>query len=197
MRKRYLDVSILLIISGIFIITLSLLPVPFTTTKTFEVEKSATEIDESFIVSPRNHQYYTRAFPTGSELMINFEVTSGGNLDVNFWITTEWEYYKWKADETSKSFIYRDRASSFSQKWGPTNNDPLYFVFDNSFSTITSKTVSFRVDRLWIESEKRQVTENSPLMPSEASYIGIAIIFIGIAVVGIGIVFRIDDWMEI
>ena len=188
MRKGVLGIGIFLIISGITITSLSLISVPFTTTKSFQVSKSSTEINESLVVQAGTHQYYTKSFPSGTELWINFIVTSGGNRDVNFWITDEVQYYKWKARESSTSYIYRDRASSFDERWISPTDKTLYFVFDNSFSVFTSKSLSFRVDRFRIETEQRQVTENRTLLQSEASYLGIAILFIGTAVAGFGII---------
>ena len=192
MRKGFLTIGIFLLILGITITTFSLLPIPLTTTKTFQVEKSSTEINESFIVPPREHQYYSKDFRTGasyeSKLLISFSVTSGGNLDINFWVTVDTEFLKWRAGETSNSYIYRDKASSFNETWTLPTLSPLYFVFDNSFSTTASKTISLKVSRIWFESEQREVLEDRTLLPLVSSYVGIAIVFVGIAAAGASII---------
>lgn len=186
MRKNISGLGVLIVIIGIIIISISIIQVPFTTNRDFPVQRSKRWIDESVVVPPGTHKAYGGTYGPESTLKIKFDVTHGGNRDVDFFIFDEVNYYKWQAKQQPSFYVEKRRVTSMDETWPPPSTKTFYLVFDNSFSIITSKTVAARIDNTWMEMETRQVTENRPLLPSEYSYIGITLLIVGIAVIGYG-----------
>lgn len=102
----------------------------------------------------------------------------------------EVDYWKMKAGESYEYYIVpsRSRVSSLDIDWTPPSGKKIYFVWDNSFSLLTSKAVSAYFTITWTEWENQEVTEYRTLLPSWASYLGILFILGGIAVFGYGLV---------
>lgn len=99
----------------------------------------------------------------------------------------ETNYWKWKAGESAYAAITRLRVTNLDDYWTVPSSNTWYFVFDNSFSWITSKGVTCEITLFWTETEYKQITEHRPLIGSEYSYIGIIILLAGIAVLISGI----------
>lgn len=90
----------------------------------------------SFTVSPGIVYYTVSDISSGTSLDGSFTVTAGGNLDIDFYITDDLLY------GTKHAFLSRSTGSSFSFTAPVGAKKDYYIVFDNSFSWITSKTVS-------------------------------------------------------
>jgi len=190
MKKSLVGIGVFLLVVGIVVMACSLITVSYTTTKPVKVEKSDYWLRESFVVPAGTHHAYHGSFPAGTRMRIYLKVTSGGNLDVNFHVMDETNYWKWRAGESASAAITRSRITTFDDYWTVPSTGTWYFVFDNSFSWITSKSVTCEIIRYWTETEYKQVTEYRPLISSEYSYIGVILLLVGIAVLIGGIIIK-------
>lgn len=168
MKSGIIALGMILAIVGIIVLVLGIVAVPFTTTKFEEVPHSNTWLNESFIVPAGNYYYYYGTFAYGVSLHITFSVTAGGNKDINFKAMDETDYLKMKAGDSYEyySIPSRDSVSSVDIYWNPPSSQKIYFVFDNTFSVFTSKSISAYFTTSWTEMENRQITENRTLLPS-------------------------------
>jgi hypothetical protein len=146
-----------LLVVGVILIVVSFVPIPYventpreeariTTTPRLEVVNE-NWLDEKFVVEAGEATAYCGSFPPGTTLYIEINVLSGGNRDINFWVMNESEWRVFKAGGT---FYYytapsRERITEASITWNPPSYQRICFVFDNEFSTITSKTVYAKI----------------------------------------------------
>lgn len=178
MRKEIVGIGAFLTIVGIVLIAASLISVPFTSSQLVDVPHSEDIFNTSISVPP-SHSYQSATLTQGRSIHIDFEVTSGGNLDIDFFIADELNYYKWDSGETASVYLSRDRITSLETDWIVPNSDKWFFVYDNSFSWITSKGISTHISQHWITSEYQDITENRTLIPSAFSYLGILLAILG------------------
>jgi len=108
-------------------------------------------LDEAFTVPPGQASAYCGSFYDGTTLTISINVVSGGSRDINFWVMdeTEWEHFK-----QGESFNYYTvpswvRITTGSLTWTPPANQEICFVYDNTFSLITTKTVYTKIIVNW------------------------------------------------
>jgi hypothetical protein len=149
--------GIALLIVGAILSAVSFIPIPYVenvprtetgiTTTPRWVVVNETWLEETFVVQPGDANAYCGSFPSGTTLYITVEVLSGGNRDVNFWVMDESE---WRVFKAGGSFYYyttpsRQRVTEASITWNPPSNKRICFVFDNTFSIITSKTVYAKI----------------------------------------------------
>ena len=122
----------------------------------------------------------TLVLNAGDEINIYFRVTSGGNLDVDF-------YFR----DGVNTLFSRPRATSYNDTTIILNNSTYYVVWDNSFSTWTEKGVTTKISKVWNDIAYRDITTYHTVIPSAyttiTEYVGIAVVLAGIALVGYGI----------
>lgn len=150
-------IGIVLIVISVILLVASFIPIPYvenipreeitTTTTPRLVRVNETWLEEKFVVKPDDANAYCGSFPSGTTLYIYIEVLSGSNRDINFWVMDESE---WRVFEADGSFYYyttpsRRRITEASITWNPPSNQKICFVFDNTFSIITSKTVYAKI----------------------------------------------------
>ena len=190
MRKTLVLIGVAILAIGIVSIFFSLVPLPFVTKEPYDVPQSSNIISESFTV-PVGEAYRTATLIEGDLININFEVTSGGNLDVDFLVMDELNYFKWKADESYSAQVSLSRATSYDNNVTIPHNATWYFVWDNSFSWITQKGVTTTISKHWNEIAHRDITVYHTVIPTEyASYIeylGIGLVAVSVLVIGWGI----------
>jgi hypothetical protein len=82
-------------------------------------------------------------FPPGATLHIAFEVLSGGDRNIDFLVMDEpeWRVFEAGGSPYTYSVPSRRNATEARVTWNPPSDKQLCFVFDNTFSTATSKTV--------------------------------------------------------
>ena len=184
--------GIVLIVIGILLLLLSLLAVPYTTSKLVEVPHSEIWLNESFNVPALSHIAYSGIFYSGKVLHITFTVTEGGNKDIDFRVMDEVNYWKMRAGEAYEYYVVpsRSRVTSLDIEWVPPSGEKIYFVWDNSFSLFTSKSISAYFTLEWTELESQQVTKNRTLLPFETSYLGILLLICGTVIMGYGFVYK-------
>jgi hypothetical protein len=146
--------GVALLVAGVILIVASSVPIPYventpreetgiTTTPSLVVVKKSL-LNETFVVGAGKAlaRCYV-SFPPGTTLHIAVKVLSGGDRNINFWVMDEPE---WRVFEAGGSFYYyvtpsRRSVTEVRMTWNPPSNQQLCFVFDNTFSIITSKTV--------------------------------------------------------
>lgn len=188
MRQDLVAVGVVLAIIGIVILLLGVVKVPYTSTNLAEVEKSDVWLNETFTVSALSRHQYYGSFTSGITLHITFQ-TSG---DVDFRAMDEVNYWKMAAGEAYEYYTTpsRSRVSSVNLDWNPPSGQRIYFVWDNSFSWFTSKSVSAYFYYTWTELENQTTTNDVPLLPTGLSYLGVLLLLGGVAMVGYGFVTR-------
>lgn len=191
MRQDLVAVGVVLTVAGVVILLLGVVKVPYTTSGLAEVEKSDEWLDESFTVSALSRHYYYGTFSSGLTLHITFQVSS----DVDFRVMDEVNYWKMVAGQAYEYYSTpsRSRVTSVDIDWTPPSGQRIYFVWDNSFSWFTSKSVSAYFYYTWTELENQTTTTNVPLLPTGLSYFGVLLLLGGLAIVGYGFISRLPS----
>lgn len=189
MRREFLVLGIILALIGVLIFFLGIVKVPYATTESVEVPKSEVVIDESFTVPALSHVARSTTFYLVRTLHITFTVTSGGNRDIDFRVMDEVNYWKFRADESYEYYtaVTRTRVSSVDIEWVAPLDTEIFFVWDNSFSWVTSKSISVYFYSTWTEWEDQRTTEYRTLFPTEASYVGVLLLIVGNVTAGYGL----------
>lgn len=146
--------GVALLVAGVILVIASYVPIPYventpreetrTTTTPSLVVVKVSLLNETFVVGAGKAlaRCYV-SFPPGTTLHIAVKVLSGGDRSINFWVMDEPE---WRVFEAGGSFYFysipsRRNATEVRVTWNPPSDQRLCFVFDNKFSTTTSKTV--------------------------------------------------------
>jgi len=175
-KKTFIAIGIFALVIGIILITLPYVYVPKTISEAYQVPKTASIISESFVVPPSTITH-TAYLNQGDSLNIQVTVTSGGNRDVDF-----------SVNDGSTTYLSYSRATTVNKEWAVPLSSNYNFVYDNSFSWITSKDVTVQVTKQWTETAYRDVTTNSQLLPFEFAYLGVALALTGIGLTIFGVV---------
>lgn len=159
--------GITLVLIAITLIILPLINISKTTSEPYSIPRSSVLISESFSVSP-NIVTHTGQLIAGDSIKIQVTVTSGGNRDIDFSI-----------NDGSTTYVSYSRATTINKDWIVPSTSNYNFVYDNSFSWITSKDVSVQVTKYWTEIGYRDVTTYTPLLPLPVVYAGILLAVLG------------------
>jgi len=152
---NYTIIGVMLFVIGVGLIIASFIPIP--AVEYVPKIKSTEELtytpirkvwlEDTFVVAPDRATGYCGSFPSGTTLTIYIKVTSGGNRDIDFWVMDE---HDWTHFQRGESFYYytaasRKRVTEATITWSPPSNQRICFVYDNTFSLITSKTVYSKI----------------------------------------------------
>jgi hypothetical protein len=168
MKKAILGIGVFILIVGVLLIALPFVYVPKTVTESYQEPKSSVIINDSFVVPPSTTTQ-TTYLNAGDMLNILVTVTSGGNKDIDF-----------SVNDGSTTYLSYSRATTVNKDWTVPLSSNYNFVYDNSFSIITSKSVTVQVTKHWTETAYRDVTTNSQLLPFEFAYLGVVLALAGI-----------------
>lgn len=186
LKRKIVSIGVILLAIGIVAIIFSLWQIPFQEQEPYNVPQSTNLVSESFMVPTVDDIHRTASLESGDSIHIYFACTSGGNLDVDFYVFDEINYFKWKNGELCSSQISLSRATTYNQDFTVPSNGTYYFVWDNSFSWITQKGVTATITKNWNEIAYRDVTVYHTVIPSEYSsyveYLGIALVLVGVVV---------------
>jgi hypothetical protein len=119
--------------------------VPKTVSESYQVPKSSVIIDQSFVVPPSTTTH-TTYLNQGDSLNIQVTVTSGGNRDIDF-----------SVNDGATTYMSYSRATTVNKDWTVPLSSNYNFVYDNSFSFITSKDVTVQVTKQWTETAYRDM----------------------------------------
>ena len=120
--------------------------------------------------------YFLFDLKENNVLKIEFEVTAGGNKDVDFYILNSVNFVKWNNSESFSYIVFRNRVVYANINFVVPYNDTFYVIFSNSFSIITSKTVE--IDFTLTDSNDRGDKPSFPLEISLIIIISVAIIIV-------------------
>ena len=176
MKKAIVGIGVFALIIGVLLIALPFVYVPKTVSESYQVPKTSSIISESFVVPPSTVTH-TTYLNQGDSLNIQVTVTAGANRDVDF-----------SVNDGSTTYLSYSRATTVNKDWTVPLSSNYNFVYDNSFSFITSKDVTVQVTKQWTETAYRDVTTNNQLLPFEFAYLGVALALFGIGLTIFGVV---------
>jgi hypothetical protein len=176
MKKAIVGIGVFALIIGVLLIALPFVYVPKTVSESYQVPKSMVIIGESFVV-PTSKTTHTTYLNAGDLLNIQVTVTSGGNRDIDF-----------SVDDGATTYLSYSRVTTVNKDWTVPISSNYNFVYDNSFSWITSKDVTVQVTKHWTETAYRDVTQNHQLLPFEFAYLGVVLALVGIGLTIYGVV---------
>jgi predicted RNA-binding Zn-ribbon protein involved in translation (DUF1610 family) len=160
---------------GIFVLVIAvvLLALPFvhvmkTESQAYQIPQSSVIISESFSVPPQTVMH-TAFLNAGDSLNIEVTVTAGGYKDIDF-----------SVNDGSTTYLSYSRVTTVNRDWTVPTSSNYNFVYDNSFSWITSKDVTVQVTKHWMQPAYRDVTQNAPLLPFATFYGGVVLLLAGI-----------------
>ena len=182
MKLKIVFIGIVLLVIGVGAIFFSLVQIPFQEQEPYYIPKSSVLLEDSLVIPARGlfgggggEISRTLVLNEGDEINIYFRVISGGDLDVDF-------HFR----EGMNTVFSLPRASSHNSTVTIDKSSTYYVVWDNSFSTLTDKTVSTKISKLWNEIGYNEITVYHTVIPSEYStiteYFGIAFVLAGIVV---------------
>jgi hypothetical protein len=87
----------------------------------------------------------------------------------------------------ASAYEVRERTGGTSSAFSPPHTGTWYFVWDNSFSFFTPKSVTAGATAAYPGIETRQVTESKPLVEGVAP-VGIALALVGVVISAYGFV---------
>jgi len=178
MKKAIVGTGVFALIIGVLLIALPFVYVPKTVSESYQVPKTSSIIDESFLVPPSTVTH-TTYLNTEASLNIQVTVTSGGNKDIDF-----------SVNDGSTTYLSYSRVTTVNKDWTVPLSSNYNFVYDNSFSFMTSKYVTVQVTKHWTETAYRDVTTSNQLLPFESAYLGVIAALAGIGLTIFGIVKR-------
>lgn len=102
--------------------------------------------DGTFVIDPGGW-YSLHAYRSeGYKAEFDFEVIAGGNRDIDFFICDAGNYSLWSDGYTAIVYKLHENVVSYTSNFIYPYSDTWYFVFSNTFSLISSKTVQFTND---------------------------------------------------
>jgi len=179
-KKKTIGMGIFLLVVGVATLICSLVIAPFATAEPIVLPQGSYLITDSFTV-PLGYTFHNKTLFEGDKLHILVEVTNGGDLDINFYVMDESNYGMWNAGESASPQISRTNITAFDDDWVVPYDGTWYFVYDNSFGSVSSKDVTTIITKHWTETAYREVTEYRSLIPSEFSYLSVAVLLGGVA----------------
>ena len=102
-------------------------------------------VSESRVIPAGHYLAYSFDLDENDKLDISFEVTLGGNLDINLWVVDSANFLLY---EDGDSFYYKfrlDRYVNYDFQFKAEYSDIYYVIFSNTFSLLTSKTVNIDI----------------------------------------------------
>ncbi|MHC1627888.1 MAG: hypothetical protein ACXQTI_03545 [Candidatus Nezhaarchaeales archaeon] len=140
--KTLMIAGIVILVLGIMI-TVVIWPFPKMITYTW--------LEETFTLGPLIYRSYKGSFPQGTELTIHLEVIGtsppGRGPDINFFVVDQENYLRLSRYQSFSYYTIPSRLSiaKATLVWKPPPNEQIYFVYSNTHSLITSKTVYTKI----------------------------------------------------
>jgi hypothetical protein len=133
--------------------------------------------DGTFVIDPGSWFNLYAYRSEGYKAEFDLEVIAGGNRDIDFFICDQGNYTLWSSGYTATVYKLHENVVSYSSNFIYPHSDTWYFVFSNTFSLISSKTVQFTNDLYeW---------QTTPTTPSIPGILPLAFLGFGIGVIGI------------
>ncbi len=133
--------------------------------------------DGAFVIDPGSWFILYAYRGEGYKSVFEFEVIAGGNRDIDFFICNQGNYSLWSDGQACLVYKRHDNVVSWQSDFIYPYSDTWYFVFSNTFSIISSKTVQFTSDLYeW---------QTTPTIPSIPGIPPPALLGFGIGAIGI------------
>jgi hypothetical protein len=164
MKQPLVGLGIFIFVIAVILLALPFVNIPRTESQAYQVTQSTEIVSEAFTVPPSSITH-TVSLNVGDSISIHITVTSGGNKDIDFYLT-----------DASTTYLSYSRATTINRDWTAPLTGTYNLVYDNSFSWFTSKDVDVHITKSWQETAYRDVTVNAPILPFFYVYGGIALI---------------------
>jgi hypothetical protein len=198
--------GVALLVAGVILLVASSVPIPYventpreetgiTTIPGFVVVKESW-LNETFVVGAGEALAYCGSFPSGTTLHIAVKVLSGGDRNINFWVVDEPDWRAFKAGDSFYYYVTPSRRSVTEVRvtWNPPSYRKLCFVFDNTFSIITSKTVRAEITASY-EKYMHVSTYTSTVYEPAIRYRTLGYLLApGVLVLAVGVALLIASW---
>jgi RNA polymerase subunit RPABC4/transcription elongation factor Spt4 len=168
MKQAIAGFGIVLLAIAIVLIVLPFVPISRTASQSYKIPQSTVMVSESFVVPPGTVTH-TLNLNAGDSVIIDVTVTSGGNKDIDF-----------SVNDGTTTYLSYSRATTVNRDWTAPVTATYNFVYDNSFSLITSKGITVQVTKNWSQTAYKDVTVNSAILPFGYVYGGIALVLLGL-----------------
>ncbi len=134
--------------------------------------------DGTFVIDPGSW-YALYAYRTeGYKSEFALQVTASGNSEIDFFICDAGNYSLWSDGYTATVYKLHENIVSYGSHFVYPYSDDWYFVFSNTFSLFTSKTVQFTNDLYqWV------TPTTPPTLPTIPSFYPLMMLSFGIIVV--------------
>jgi hypothetical protein len=120
-------------------------------------------IDNVYLIKAGTYSPITFDLFNNGKIILGYEVIWGGDKDINFTLLDELNYFKWKANDSSATFIIsRPKSTSFSNIID-LSSGKYYIILGNSFSLLTDKKVRLKIYRI----EKTSKSKSFPISVNE------------------------------
>jgi hypothetical protein len=167
MKQPLVGLGIFILVIAVILLALPFVNIPRTESQAYQLTQSIEIVSEAFAVPPSSVTH-TVSLNTGDTISIHVTVTSGGNRDIDFYLT-----------DASTTYLSYSRATTINRDWTAPLTRTYNLVYDNSFSWYTSKDVDVHITKSWKETAHRDVTINTPILPFFYVYGGIALLVTG------------------
>jgi hypothetical protein len=180
MKKVVVAIGIVILVLGILLTAFTFIAIPENKTEAYQVPKSTVLIDRfgpilDFNPVPTTNWADGFTFSAGDFLNIQVNVTSGQRID--FYVSDGSNGLS--SNVGSSPYLSYPNVTLLNTDWVVHRNSSYNFVFSSS-STFSPNDVHWQIEKLWNETDYRDVTKNVPLIPFELSYVGVVLSLAGI-----------------
>ncbi len=186
MNKALVTVGVFALIIGILLTALPLVYIPNHTTQAYQIPKSEVIIGAWMplaAVAPATSMAKGAELNNGDSLNIQVNATSGKGI--NFYVNSGVTSLVYPYSGTKNELTY-ENITTLNKDWIVPVNSQYSFVF-NSTNLFSYKDVSIQVTKQWNDTDYRDVTLNTQLLPFQVLYVGIVISLLGLAIVIYGV----------
>jgi hypothetical protein len=191
MKKAIACIGVFAFISGILLIALPSANVLKTTSEANQVPKSTVLVDRygllgpSFgVVAPTADWADGFTFTAGDLLNIQVNVNSSKRID--FFVCDEISGVN-SCHVGASTYLSYPNVTLVNTDWVVPKNSGYNFVFSSS-GTVSANDVHWQINKLWNETDYRNVTQNTPLLPFQVVFVGVVVALSGLAIAVLGII---------
>ena len=178
MRKEIIVIAISFFITAGLLTTIPFINIPKTTTEQYQTPKSLIIIHNFIGLGFTNP---TKSATKGTELNANDTI----NIQANATTSKNIDFYLNAVNDTNQeilaTYLYYPNIKTININWTvPTTSDYNYvFESNNSF---TLEDINLQVTKHWTETDYRDLTTHSQMLPIQVSYVGIILIITGLGI---------------
>jgi hypothetical protein len=176
MNKTLVALSTLALIMGVLLVALPFVSVNRQITQAVVVPKSEAVVHTGWTplvaVAPAHDMAKGRDLKAGEHYNIQVNATPGKNI--NLYVNSGLTGLSYPYTGTENELAYQN-VTTLDFDWIAPVNSTYSFAF-NSTNLFSYRDVNISVTREWNETAYHEVTENVPLLPYSAVYVGLVIV---------------------